>query len=195
MTKIKAIALAVWLALTTLLLASAPASADGRTVHIRGDGAGTIRVNTTTGALTGEESGFANHLGKFTVDLQGTATISADGTVNGNGTLTIVTANGDQLTGTFTVTGREPTLTVAVTITGGTGRFAHASGTLTVTCVLSGPPRQEGQVLVLENNCTVEGRISYSKDHPDHAHASIEDIGTVMDQALSTSRPASKDQQ
>lgn len=161
MTKIKGIALAIGLVLATLLLTSAPASACGKTVHIEGNGTGTIRINTETGALTGEESGVASHLGKYSVDLQGASTISEDGTVDGRGTVTIVAANGDQLTGTFITTGRQPTLTVTVTITGGTGRFAHASGTLTVDCVASGPPRQEGPVLVFEHDCTMEGKISY----------------------------------
>ena len=73
----------------------------------------------------------------------------------------MVAANGDQATGTFTLTGREPTRTVLVTITGGTGRFANASGTMTVICVSSGSAAQEGQTVVINNDCTIEGGISY----------------------------------
>ncbi|MCX5376268.1 hypothetical protein [Streptomyces sp. NBC_00091] len=161
MSKIKAIVLALGLALATLFLASAPASAGPKTVYIEGSGTGTIRINTETGAFTGEESGVANLLGKYAVDFQGDSTISQDGTVEASGTAKIVAANGDQLTGTFTTTGREPTLTVTVTITGGTGRFEHASGTLTVDCVSSGPPSQEGPVLVIEHDCTMKGKIRF----------------------------------
>ncbi|WBB63421.1 hypothetical protein O7599_13235 [Streptomyces sp. WMMC500] len=161
MTKIKAIALAALLALATLLLASAPANACGKTVHIRGGGSGTISINTATGALTGDQSGFASHLGKHTIDLQGVATLSADGTIDGSGTVTFTAANGDQLTGTFTVTGPVSTPRAVGTITGGTGRFAHASGTLNVNCFVPKPPRQEGQVRVFENGYTMQGKISY----------------------------------
>ena len=69
------------------------------------------------------------------------------------------------MTGTITVTqtalhdGRTTT-TVVVTITGGTGRFADASGTLTVICE-SGPPSHVGATLVIEDVCTFTGRISY----------------------------------
>ena len=90
---------------------------------------------------------------------------SADGTFAGSGTATLVAANGDHLTGTITLTqtalpNGQTTTTVVVTITGGTGRFAGASGTLTVVC-LSGPPSQVGPLLLIEANCTFTGRVSY----------------------------------
>jgi len=160
MTKVKTMALAVVLALATLNAASAPASARGTAVPIKGAGTGAISFHPATGAFTGEESGVSSHLGKYTLHLQGVGARAADGNVTGSGTVTIVAANGDQLTGTFTLTGDGETQRVDVTITGGTGRFAHASGTLTVICV-SGPPRQEGQMLVLEHECTLKGEISY----------------------------------
>ena len=128
---------------------------------IRGRSRGTISINTATGALTGEESGVISHLGKQTIRLQGVSTLSGDGTVAGSGTVTMVAANGDQVTGTFTLTGREPTLTVLVTITGGTGRFADASGTMTVICASSGSPTQQAQTLVIKTDCTANGVISY----------------------------------
>jgi hypothetical protein len=128
---------------------------------IRGNSTGTISINTATGALTGEESGVISHLGAAHLRLQGVSTVSGDGTLTGSGTVTMVAANGDQATGTFTLTGREPTRTVLVTITGGTGRFANASGTMTVICVSSGSPAQEEQTVVINNHCTIEGGISY----------------------------------
>jgi hypothetical protein len=160
LTKLKAIALAVVLALAALALASAPASACGKAASIKGNGTGTISFNTATGAFTGEESGVSSHLGKYTLRLQGVGTRSADGTVTGSGTVTIVAANGDRLMGTFTGTGSSQAPRVVVTITGGTGRFASASGTLTVICI-SGAPRQEGQLVVIEHECTLKGQISY----------------------------------
>jgi hypothetical protein len=49
---------------------------------------------------------------------------------------------------------------VVITITGGTGRFADASGTLTVIC-LAGPPSQVGQLEVSEFECTIRGQLSH----------------------------------
>jgi VCBS repeat-containing protein len=160
MAKIKMMALAGVLALTMLVAASVPASASGRAVAITGHGTGTIRLDAATGAFTGAESGVSSVLGTYTVHLQGQATLAADGTVAGIGTATIVAANGDQLTGDFTVTGDGQTQTVVVTITGGTGRFKNATGTLTVICD-AGPAHQEGAVLVLEHKCTMNGTASY----------------------------------
>ena len=54
----------------------------------------------------------------------------------------------------------QPTGPVVLEITGGTGRFANASGTLTVTCV-SGPPSQVGPLLVFALECKATGLISY----------------------------------
>jgi hypothetical protein len=159
MARIKMMSVAGVLALT-VLVAAVPASAVGRAVTITGSGTGTIRLDAATGAFTGGESGVARVLGTYTVHLQGHATLAADGTVTGTGTATIVAANGDQLTGDFTVTGDGQTQTVVVTITGGTGRFANATGTLTVTCD-SGPSHQEGAVIVLEHECTMKGTVSY----------------------------------
>jgi hypothetical protein len=164
-TKIKAIALAFALALATLVLTSAPASADASALHIRGKGTGTLRIDTETGTFTGVETGVATHLGRYAVDMRGVSTISQDGNVEAHGTATIVAANGDKLMGTFTTSGRQPNLTVTVTITGGTGRFEHAGGTLTVNCVASAPPRQEGRVLVIEHDCTMTGEINVRREH------------------------------
>ena len=50
--------------------------------------------------------------------------------------------------------------TVVVTITGGTGRFADASGTLTVVCD-SGPPSHVGGMLLITVKCKFTGQLSY----------------------------------
>jgi hypothetical protein len=160
LTKIKAIVLTAAIALAALSSATASATADGKSIHVQGRGTGTIKLNTATGAFTGRESGVMSHLGKYTLQLQGTGTPAADGAFTGNGNVTITAANGDRLTGTFTVSGNGETQRVVVTITGGTGRFANASGTLTVVCVTDGPPSQEGPVLVLQHHCSTKGELS-----------------------------------
>jgi hypothetical protein len=76
---------------------------------------------------------------------------------------TIVAANGDKL---FTTTSGAGTLgppvqnTVANTITGGTGRFAHASGTFTTTGV-STAVSIVGSIETVTIATTFEGTIGY----------------------------------
>lgn len=80
-----------------------------------------------------EGTGTASHLGRFTT--VGVITLNL-ATASGTGTVTYTAANGDMLSGTATgqavVGGGFATVTETVTITGGTGRFAGATGTLTV---------------------------------------------------------------
>ena len=86
-----------------------------------------------------------------------------DGTATGS--YTFAAANGDQLFSTFTglgmpAGGTMASITETLTITGGTGRFADASGTLTGTFdaqTLS----IVGTTVVNRDTFSVEGRISY----------------------------------
>jgi len=157
MRKIRAIAVAISLALAALNVATAVSAAEA-SVPIKGTGKGIVRFDTATGALTVEKSGVSSQLGKYTVRIEGNATRSEDGVFTGSGTATFVAANGDQLWGTFTSSGRDGKTTSLITFTGGTGRFANASGTMTMDCD-QGPARQEGSVLVFDVNCTHQGTI------------------------------------
>ena len=80
--------------------------------------------------------GNATHLGRFTVDYSHRVNVA---TLAGIGTATFTAANGDTLTttveGTATPTSSPTAFTVVEihTVTGGTGRFAGARGTLTIT--------------------------------------------------------------
>ena len=80
-----------------------------------------------------EGRGTASHLGRFTVVADFTLNLA---TFTASGSVTFTAANGDVLTGTVTgramVGGGIATVTETVTITGGTGRFAGATGTLTL---------------------------------------------------------------
>ncbi len=156
---------ALVLAFAVLSPASAPAKAGGTDRPMEGSGSGTITLDPVTGAFTGVVPGVSSHLGEVTVQIEGTGAPTSDGTFAGSGTTTIVAANGDELTGTMTLTqtvlptGRTTT-TVAVTITGGTGRFADASGTLTVICQSGGPALVDG-LLLIKAECKFTGQVSY----------------------------------
>ena len=75
-------------------------------------------------------TGNATHLGRFTVEIPHLVNFA---TAIGQGTFTFTAANGDQLTAHFTGAADTSTPIFAIvehaTITGGTGRFANATGT------------------------------------------------------------------
>lgn len=81
--------------------------------------------------VEGEATGTATHLGRFTVEFPHTVNFA---TASGVGTYTFTAANGDTLTATFTGQAQLGAVTSIVeqaTITGGTGRFAGATGSFT----------------------------------------------------------------
>ena len=113
------------------------ADADTKTKHIHGTmeatETGTPQPGTPIVVRRLEGEGNASHLGRFTT--VGIITLNL-ATATGAGTVTYTAANGDVLSGTATgqavVGGGFATVTETVTITGGTGRFAGATGTFTV---------------------------------------------------------------
>ena len=120
-----------------VLARGAHAEADAKTKQIHG----TMQATETGAPQPGtpivvrrlEGEGVASHLGRFTT--LGIITLNL-ATASGTGTVTYTAANGDVLGGTATgqavVGGGFATVTETVTITGGTGRFAGATGTFTV---------------------------------------------------------------
>lgn len=103
---------------------------------------GTLRMSTTvtidfpTLTLYGQSVGIgeATQLGRFTVSTSATVDLL---TTEAFGPYEFTAANGDKLFGTYTGFGVFPAPLVAritnyITITGGTGRFANATGTFTV---------------------------------------------------------------
>ena len=152
------------LAVVALSPASASANAGGTDRPFMGTVSGTVSLNVLTGAMTADGEGVATHLGEYTTSLEGTATITPTG-VFGSGTQTIVAANGDELTGTYTLStpgapGVAHTTTIVSTITGGTGRFSDASGTVTTVVEVS-PISFNGVTLVNRSEGTTTGQISY----------------------------------
>jgi hypothetical protein len=161
----KAIALVFALALATVCPGSALAKAGGANRPLIGSMSGMLSVNPATGAVTGDDRGRISHLGESVLHFEGTVAPTAEeGTYAGSAAVTLVAANGDRLTGTAevtstaTATGR--TTTVVIEVTGGTGRFAHASGTLRVLCLEEGSS-QLGELLVSTIECEATGLISY----------------------------------
>ena len=126
----------VVLAVTALIPSAAPA-AHGTVRPLTGTGTGTMTLNLTTGAATAEFTGHLSPLGADTGYDNLTFTLTGPSTFTYTGTRTFVAANGDKVfsaitgEGTFTRTTAHSTETD--TITGGTGRFAGASGTYTDT--------------------------------------------------------------
>ena len=97
--------------------------------------------------------GNATHLGLFTVTADWTVTTA--GAIETSSTWTA--ANGDKLSTSFTRQGRfvppTATFTETHTITGGTGRFANASGTFTVV-------QTRGLSMPYNNSATIDGTIN-----------------------------------
>jgi len=131
--------------LVTMSNLSIPSSAlaGQRAYHSRG----TAHFVSAEGDFVG--SGNATHLGKYTEI--GNAEISPTGGVSAWSIYTA--ANGDQLYATFAgQIDLAGAITATVTYVGGTGRFANASGSAT----LSGQIQQDGSLVV-----TVDGSIDY----------------------------------
>jgi hypothetical protein len=124
------------LVLAVAVVSAALAAAHGTARPLTGTGTGTITVNLATGAATADGTGYISHLGAFTghVDLMFTFS-GARFTYTGTGT--DVAANGDKLFFSVKASGTiGSTDTETDTITGGTGRFAGASGGFTETVSL-----------------------------------------------------------
>jgi hypothetical protein len=117
-------------------------AAHGTNRPLTGKSTGTAMVNLLSGATTSQFSGQLSHLGAFTgtaVELFTPVGLGPLIPYTLTGTETLVAANGSKLFGAVNGTGLNNTVdltaqgTNVVTITGGTGRFADATGTFTET--------------------------------------------------------------
>ena len=90
--------------------------------------------------VNGTGTGTATHLGRFDSTFTATVTLA---TGSATGSTSFIAANGDRLEATFvghaTPTAEPNVVTIeeVATITGGTGRFASATGTFTIHRVLN----------------------------------------------------------
>ena len=151
------------LAVAALSPAAALGAAKGTDRPLKGTVTATTMDNLATLTVEVDGTFLFTHLGKGTFHEDATACCFGVTTFRFTGTETLVAANGDKLFATIAATVCYrfcPVLTLVSTITGGTGRFADASGTFTT---------QEQGVLgtivgVIERNSftgTTEGQISY----------------------------------
>jgi hypothetical protein len=164
------------LACAVVAPAAAVAESGGTDRPWQGSGSGTTTFDVTPGGglpATSEGTAHFSHLGASTYSSSYNITLTGPSglgpTFTLAGTQTIVAANGDMLFGTFTGAGQvlgvfgvgQPSEAGTVlTVTGGTGRFVDASGTLTSTfsnevVSLVGPIATASQAF------TAEGTISY----------------------------------
>ena len=153
------------LAVAALSPAAALGAAKGTDRPVSGKSTSTTTIDTATGTGTVAGSGQLSHIGRFTFTNDITSlTITGPNTFSFTLTAIIVAANGDEIfttatgTGTLTATGAESTL--VSTITGGTGRFADASGTITTT-ISSVTVSTVGTTTTTSDTETHRGRISY----------------------------------
>lgn len=134
-TKIAAAALAA-------LALAGPVSA-GEQVPFKGTLAGTATITPLGGPMVAVEidaSGTATYLGRFTLEAPH---VVNQATLTAVGTYLLTAANGDTITADLAGTARmvEPPNVIAInetaTVTGGTGRFAGATGSIQVERVFN----------------------------------------------------------
>jgi len=151
------------LLIVAAMLTAAPALAQrgGTDRPLKGSSVSTSTVDLATGTGTSDGTSSLAHFGTTTFHNDFTISLAGD-VFTLTGTDTEVAANGDELFSTFTVTGRLSTgrSTGVFTITGGTGRFADASGTFTIaaTSVEDAPV---GSTVTTHDSNSIDGRISY----------------------------------
>jgi len=153
------------LAIAAVSPAAALGKANGSDRPVSGTSTSSTTVDLATGSGTAVGVGQLSHLGRTTFTNDFTSfTLTGPDTFSFTLTAVIVAANGDEIfttatgTGTLTPTGSDSTL--VSTITGGTGRFADATGTI-ITTIRSVTVSTVGTTITTSDTETHTGRISY----------------------------------
>jgi hypothetical protein len=133
-----------------------------QTIQGTGTSSGTINIATGTGVVDGTWD--YTHLGKGTTHTVDSSFTSSGSTFSLTGTATFTLADGEKFFTTVAtsgnVTSTGSTSTSLNTITGGTGRFTDARGTITINDIgVSGPPI--GSIITTNGTDTAQGSISY----------------------------------
>ena len=132
-----------------------------RRVSLSGSGISTS--DSASGTFVVLATGDAARLGRLTLKAQGVFA-PADSVLSFTGAATLVADNGDELTGTFEGTSTplsgKGDATFLLTITGGSGRFQNASGTMNVIAHGELVSTQE-TLVVYRNRFTGTGTFSY----------------------------------
>jgi hypothetical protein len=158
---------ALVLAFGALAPGSALAKAGGSDLPLKGSLSGTSVHDYATGHLEAVSTGNLTHLGLTTLaqDAQIVIVPGTPPTLSWTGTWTLTAANGDQLWGTAVGIGT-PTdathirLVLDYTLTGGTGRFQHASATFTAV-VYHHQVSLVNAVSYGEHEATLDGQLSW----------------------------------
>jgi hypothetical protein len=153
------------LAVAALSPATALGKAHGTDRPVQGKTTSTTTVDFATGTGISDGTGQLSHIGASTFHNDFSGFTVTGNTFNWTQTATIVAANGDEIFATAVGTGtllpnNASEATLVSTITGGTGRFADASGTLT-TRISSVLVSQVGTTITSHDTETHQGRISY----------------------------------
>ena len=151
------------LAVVAMNPAAAIGTSNGTDRPLKGTTTTTTTVSLITGVGTSVGSGQLSHLGAVTSSDQLQFALVGPNGFSLTGTATIVAANGDELFTTVSGTGTlgPPVQNMVVnTITGGTGRFADASGTFT-TMGVSTSSSIVGSIETVTIASTFTGTISY----------------------------------
>jgi hypothetical protein len=132
-----------------------------RRIQLSGSGISTQDSVSRTFVLLA--TGDVARLGRLTVKAQGIFA-PANSILSFTGAATLVADNGDELTGTFEGTSTPPSdeadATFLLTITGGSGRFRNASGTMNVL-EHGDLVSTHGTLAVYYNQFTGNGTLSY----------------------------------
>ena len=133
---------ATFISIALVLCLAGPVSA-GEQVPFKGTLSGTASITPLTPPIVAvriEATGTATYLGRFTLEAPH---VVNQATLTAVGTYRITAANGDTITADLAGTARmvEPPNVVAITetatVTGGTGRFAGATGSIQVERVFN----------------------------------------------------------
>jgi hypothetical protein len=143
----------------------AQASVGGSDLPFTGSFTGSSAHNLATGEFHAVWTGEASHFGISNLEQHAQVAFTGPTTLGFSGTWTLTAANGDQLYGSAVGTGvridaTHITLVIDYTATGGTGRFADATATFTLTAHHARTALENG-ISYAEQQATLDGQLSW----------------------------------